>query len=405
MSALDNQSTAFNYARALRVLNLRDLLSLMEEFRPPRSQPIRAAFFAGGLEDCNKTRSYNITGTPQTVFDFNTSMDALADKITRGTSNVTTLIRQNTEPPLTQPGHLHQWLRNLPALEILQVFSGDTFEDDRVRDAVTNCPNLKSLEIFHWPAVVDPDEALSQLVSTISGKGLERLVVHSGNNCVRELALSALSTYHGSTLTELYVMDISDSFLSALAMATNITNLRICTFGLSVLNYNVSRNEESCDIVCQFLGQNTSLERLDLGLYGADKILTPVLPSLKLKHLSLTDVLETVLPDSFWMAMNSQSSTLELLHLKTVSRYPELIRPSTKMINSIRLLYKLKSLTITAFSVALNDYEIGNIVESCPLLEDVYLASPSLTNHSLLELTSLQSLTNFACLFPPHQCT
>ena len=397
MSALDNQSTTINYARALRILNLRDLLSLMEEFRTLRAQPVRQTFFAGGLEECNKTRTYNISGTPQTVFDFNASTDALADIITRDTRNVTTLIRQNTErPSLDQPGHLHRWLRHLPALEILQVFSGDTFEDERVRDAVTNCPNLKSLQIYHWPANVNPDEALSQFVSTISGKGLERLVITHGNSCVRELALSALSSYHGSTLTELEVLDVSDICLSALAMATNITHLRSCTFSLEGVPYDFP-NEESCDIVSQFLGRNPWLERLDIGLFGLDKILTPVLPHLKLKYLSITDVLETVLPDSFWNAINSQSSSLELLALKTVNRYPELVRPSAKMINSIRLLYKLKVLNITAFSVVVNDWDVREIVQSCPMLEDFYLASPSLSNRSLLQLASLPNLTNFAC--------
>jgi hypothetical protein len=237
---------------------------------------------------------------------------------------------------------------------------------------------------------------VSQFVSTISGKGLERLVITHGNFCVRELALSALSSYHGSTLTELEVLDVSDICLSALAMATNVTHLRSCTLSLAGVPYDFP-NEESCDIVSQFLGRNRSLERLDIGLFGLDKILIPVLPNLKLKHLSITDVFETVLPDSFWTAINSQSSSLESLALKTVNRYPEFIRPSAKMINSIHLLYKLKVLNITAFSVVVNDWDVQEIIQSCPLLEDFYLASLSLSNRSLLQLASLPNLTNFAC--------
>ena len=396
MSALDNQSTTINYARALRILNLRDLFSLMDEFRSTRSQTVRGEFFAGGLEECNKTSVY-VSGTPQTVFDFNSATDALADIITRETRNVTTLIRQTMErPSLRSPGHLHRWLKNLPALETLQVFWGNAFEDERVRDAVANCPNLKSLQIYHWPATVDPDQALSKFVSMISGNGLERLVISHGNTCVRELALSALSSYHGSTLTELEVLDLSDECLFALAMATNITKLRSCTFSLERVTF-ILPNEESCDIVSQFLGQNPFLERLDIGLFGVHQILTPVLPSLKLKYLSITDVLETVLPDSFWTAMNSQSSSLEVLILKTDNRYPELVRPSAKMINSIRLLYELRVLNITAFSVALNDWDIGEICRSCRLLEDLYFSSPSLTNQSLMQLTTLPGLRSFAC--------
>ena len=41
MSALDSQSTIINYAGALRILNLRDLFSLMEDFRTARVQGVR----------------------------------------------------------------------------------------------------------------------------------------------------------------------------------------------------------------------------------------------------------------------------------------------------------------------------------------------------------------------------
>src|SRR5579871_2029049 len=68
MSAKDPLSTTINYAAFLRVLNLTDLLSLMEEFRHQRGQQVRNCFFAGGLEEYNKLRNMSFAKSNQKVF-------------------------------------------------------------------------------------------------------------------------------------------------------------------------------------------------------------------------------------------------------------------------------------------------------------------------------------------------
>ena len=400
LSALNPTSTMINYAMYLRVLNLRDLLSLMEEFRNLRAQRVRAEFFAEeGLRGCNKT--YKVMDG-QTRQDANASTDSLADIIASGTRNVTTLIRQTYERPTSHDtSHLSRWLTFMPTLESLQLLSAEVFEDERTRDAVANCPNLKFLEIYRWTlsnllsSTTDPDTYLSQLLSTITGQGLERLVIKHGLLSFRYLSLSALSHYHGKSLNELEISDISDTCLASFSMAQNITNLRSC-----ILSYNgwvISRT--TCDAISQFLARNKSLERLDLRLVGFQNILPTALPSLRLNSLCLYNVVDTVLPDPFWNALSSQSDSLETLILRADSENPELLLMTDVMLNAFRLLYKLKVLTITAFRVVITDENINEIVSSCRNLEEITLASPALSNESLRFLSTLPRLTTFISQF------
>ena len=400
LSALNPTSTTINYAACLRVLNLRDLLSLMEEFRYHRAQRVRAEFFAEeGLQNCNKTYTF-MEG--QVRYDANASTYSLADIVASGTRNVTTLIRQTSERSSpNEASHLSRWLTCMPALESLQLLSAEVFEDKRARDAVTNCPNLKSLEIYLWTlnnalsSTTDPDASMSKLLSTITGHGLERLIIKHGLLSLRHLALSALSHYHGKSLNELEILDISDACLASFGIAQNITNLRSC-----ILSYEGSViPSTTCDAISQFLARNKSLERLDLRLVGLQDILPTSLPSLRLKRLCLYDFTDTVLPDPFWNAISTQSDSLETLILQADSEPPELLRATDAMLNAIQLLYKLKVLTITGFAVVITDGDINDIVSSCQNLEEITLASPALSNESLKYLSTLPCLTTFLSQF------
>ena len=400
LSALNPTSTMIDYAACLRVLNLRDLVSLMEEFRFPRAHRVRAEFFAEeGLKDCNKTYKF-MEG--QIKYDVNASTYSLTDIIASGTRNVTTLIRQTSERPFPyEVSHLSRWLTFMPALESLQLFSAEVFEDERARDAVTNCPHLKSLEIYLWApsnaisSTTDPDTSMSKLLSTITGHGLERLVIKHGFSSFRHLALSALSHYHGKSLNELEILDISDVCLASLGMAQNITNLRSC-----ILSYDgLVIPSTTCDAISQFLVRNESLERLDLRLVALQDILPSALPSLRLKRLCINDFTDTVLPDPFWNAISTQSESLETLILQADSETPELLRMSNAMLISIRLLYRLKVLTITAFAVVVTDGNINEIASSCRNLEEITFASPVLSNESLKYLSTLPRLTTFLSQF------
>ena len=397
LSALDPTSTMTNYAAYLRVLNLRDLLSFMEEFRSPRAQCIRAEFFAEkGLQNCNKT--YKSAGG-QIRYDVNESADSLTDIITSGTRNVTTLIRQTSElPSPNKPLHFSRWLTFMPALESLQLFLAEVFEDERARHAVINCPNLKSLEIYSWTmynalSTPGPDTSLAQLLSTITGRGLEILIIKHGFLNFGHLSLSALSRYHGKSLKELEILDISDVCLASFGMA-QITNLRSCILsypGLVIPN-------TTCDAISQFLARNTSLERLELRFAGLQDIFPTAIPSLRLKHLCLYNFINSLFLDPLWNAISTQSDSLETLVLGGVSQIPDSPCNTDAMLNAIRPLHKLKVLTITTSGVVVTDGDINQIVSSCRNLEEITLAS-RLSNESLKSLSTLPHLTTFILQF------
>lgn len=384
-SAQNPHSTTMNYVSALRVLNLRDLLSLMDEFRLARGQRVRNAFFANGLEAYNKVRNFSYGKSNQTMFDVNLAADCLTDLIAPRTTAVTTLIRQTT-----LPDHLHLWVENMTSLKRLQVFSGEVLGDERVCVAVQACPNLKSLEIYHWPTTTqNPDEQLARLFASTAGK-LERLVIKNSNSCFRELALSALSHHHGASLKTLEVLTFSPEVLGSLGLATKITNLNSCTIQLSDSLWPAP--SEVLDAFMNFISQNTKLEFIDVGLFPVGRILPSAIRELHLKHLSLTILSVDTLLNPFWGGIAAQGRSLESLTLQCED-WIDIFYDQEQLFNAIRQLYKLKSLTLTGPFSVMRDENIEEIVNGCPELEELSCTSGGLTDRSLVSLSKLPKFT------------
>ena len=393
-SSMTPRTTTINYAAALRVLNLRDLSSLMEEFGKHFGQTARAEFFNAGLEEYNKTRVMSVGKKNGQIFDWQVSADYLTDLIVRETRNVTMLIRQTT-----LPDHLHLWLENTPSLEALQMFSGAPLGDERAVKALRGCPNFQSLELYYWPpqmivgAMGDPDGLLARVLGSMTG-GLKRLVIKNGGVCFSELTLSALATYHGKSLLELEVVDLLPDCFYALGLAPEITNLRTCSLQVDGL-YQAFASDEHFTAVSEFFARNTSLETLNLGIPVVAKVLGTSLKSLHLNHLSITDISDDIIPDSFWPSISSQASSLETLILDSKYRYFDLNLVPEEMLQAICLLHKLKTLIVSGFYPLVTDEDVGKIVDNCPDIEELSLASPTLSDHTLHHLCKLQRLRIF----------
>lgn len=388
-SVLKPNSTAANYAASIKVLNLRDLYSLMEEFRSWRGQETRTAFFSGGLEHCNKSRKVTI-GRVQEIFDVNLSTDLLTDIIVAGTRVCTVLIRQTIEMANQDPGHLHRWLSHMPALQALQVFSGQGLEDERVRTAIQLCPNLKSVEMYHWPEAAGSDFAA--FLSSITGPGLERLVIKKAS-FFEQLSLSALSHFHGATLTDLELLETEASFVNALGIGTSITNLRSCS--IKPQRGVILDEETLIRRVADFFTRNTKLEKLSLRIEFAEPFLSQVLPSLHLKSLTLFDLFDA---RDLCSAIPSQSNSLEEFQLDSTTEAAlalDIFSEPEVFLDAICSLPKLKRLRIN-YSFLIGDWEIERIVNNCPQLTDLYVASLALSNMGLRALCRLSDLTTFS---------
>jgi len=410
LSALDPQRTFLPYARHLRVLDLRDLLSLMDELRPSRMAPWRKAFFADGLEECEKVRVF----ASGTYFDFNLSTDFLADIITKGTRNAVALIRETPERPTAEEqgeGHLARWLLNLPHLEFLQVFSAEVFEDERVRDALTQCPKLRSLTIYLWSQAAAlgeataEDSALSQLLSSAGqGVGLERFVMEHGTRTFGQLSISALSHFHGRTLVELEILDISTSALTQLSLASNVTQLRICTLSYdSHITPEIDNIENYIKTLSSFLSSNASLQILDIRVPNMEAVLKSSLQNLHLHTLRLTELIkprvESLFGPDFWKAISTQSSSLQELYLP-----PPLVSENSlvefsdlpgDMMTAVCSLPKLRTLEARGFTRYITDEDVYNVVINCRELRQLMLTSPLLTDAALMSLSGLPELREF----------
>jgi hypothetical protein len=203
-----------------------------------------------------------------------------------------------------------------------------------------------------------------------------------------------LATYHGKSLIELDVVDLLPDCFYALALAPEITNLRTCSLQVGGL-YQAFASDEQFTAVSEFFARNTSLETLNLGIPVVDKVLGTSLKSLHLNHLSITDISDDVIPDSFWPSISSQASSLETLILDSRYRYFELSLVPEEMLQAICLLHKLKILTISAFYPLVTDEDVGKIVENCPDIEEFSLASPALSDLTLHHLSKLHRLVIF----------
>jgi hypothetical protein len=387
MSAKFPRSTVINYAASLRVLNFRDLNTLMDELRISRAQAVRKAFFSGGLEEYNKVRTIGSA----TVFDGALATDGLADVIAPATKNVTTLIRQTT-----LPDHLHLWLENMTFLERLQVFSGEVLGDERAHAALEACPNLKSIEIYHWPLVPDsdPDEEFSKLLASMAGK-LERLVIKRGSYCFRHLSLSALAHHHGPSLRKLEVQDIDSECLPALGETSQITNLRSCTIHAN-LSFFFSAGDEVLESISNFFVGNRLLENLDVKLPRSEKILPPVLRALKLKFIALDIPRPINLAAEFWSALASRADSVERF---CYSDTDPLVGDSRDLFCAVRLFYKLKSLTTTGDFFSPTDEDLKTIAAHCANLEELSCTTTVLSDDGLLALSKLSNFKTLICRY------
>jgi hypothetical protein len=399
LSSKNPTSTIIHYAAVIKVLDLHDLFTLMEEFRAPRGQIARTQFFAGGLEEYNKVRAISIGKTQLKRLDVDLSMDSLTDLIALTARKVTKLIGYTPSPE-----YLHRWLVNMPALKALKMFSAAALSDEQVRDSLANCSNLKSLEIYHWPdwtsAPSDMDAQLASVLAAVSGAGLQRFVMSRGSGRFLELSAAALNHRHGQTLTELELLALDwDSFCS-LTVVQNLSNLRSCTLDISHDSANFPflgdiLDDETASSLSQFFVQSTCLETLHLHIPYPEKILRPAIPQLHLKSLFIEYHQESPLRKSFWPVISSQSDTLERLTLNCQDRTDPDRLPS-ELLTTICTLHKLKYLGIEAIDICLlTNSEVGEIVANCPHLEEVIFASTALGNEALEHLAMLENLTMF----------
>lgn len=409
-SALKPRKTTINYAAALRILDLRSLSILMQEFfpdvDPDSTRQIRQAakkqFFEGGLEEYNKT-SPSVGEMTGGTYNWIIVADCLTDLIVKETKNVTVLEGRMVYDHL--PGHLHLWLQNTPSLEALRLYSGSTLSDERVVEALNGCPNLRSLEFGQWGFPADREDADAVLARLLRSMviGLRRLVIRDSQSsgggdsqgCFGELALSALSHYHGNTLRELEVFNLRRKCFFSLHLASNITNLRSCCLYVETKHNSWRDPEEKFAAVSEFFSRNTSLETLNVGIVGTSTILSKALPNLHLKHLIISNFADYNSDTPFLPVISSQANSLETLILRNHSYAEHPRRVTEEKLKVICLLHKLRVLTIAGFVSLLLDEQIGRIADNCPDVEEFSVASSALSDCTLQHLSKLKRLRIF----------
>lgn len=382
-SSLSSSRTTINYVAALRVLDLNDLGDLMKKFEESSCQTVRAKFFEKGLEEYDKTAA--LRAKQCGVNYWKAVAESLTDLIVRQTRNVRTLIG-----PTPVSNRLHYWLNNTSSLTNLQMDSGESLGDERVVRALQGCPNLESLSLNYWThsmlngEVYNHDELLARLLRCLA-RGLRSFIINKAKGCLAKSAISALSSHHGKTLTELKVYALAPDCLYALA-ASDIINLRSCALYVDQ-SIDWVESEEKLAALSDFLTRNRSLEDLDVGIPEIHKILGASIRNLQLKSLSVSDISNPIIS-----MIASQALSLENLAIDNGFMFQ--MQPSFNEVNMPTqiCLHKLRILTLSNFGDQFGDWVVGRIVENCPNIMLFSFGSRELSDQTLHHLSKLLRL-------------
>ena len=221
--------TLYPYCRHLRMLDLRDLGDLLEDdkFRGNISKH----FFSHDLARFHFTLETPIRARAGRL-DRNKIISAVGDEITQQAP----LLESLSEPTLlnTLSTALLTWVPRLPHLRRLDLFNGNAFADDMVRNLLhAHCPNLETLKIYHSPSGSETDHALATF---INGMPENKLVDFEtlGDCGIGAETCMALNS-HGKSLRQLK-LSLDQQGMLALAhlqKCTSLNTLAIGTYGAS----------------------------------------------------------------------------------------------------------------------------------------------------------------------------
>jgi hypothetical protein len=283
LSAMDK--TIYPYCKYLRMLDLRDLGSLLEDdkFRGKTSK----YFFEGVMSRFHQTIKTPANSRFAPRLDRHKIISELGDEITQKTPLVEIL----SEPQMTSTlsSALLKWAPRLGQLRTLDLWDGKLFADETMRNLLhSHCPNLESLTVYH-SSNHDVDHGLATFISGMPENKLKYLQV-LGDSVVGAETCLALN-HHASSLATL-ILHLGDQGILSLALLKDCTALVELSVGSDrghIVDLKATQNDVYLEIV-EWLKTCTALKKLELrNIISAPDIVTPLLLSdaTKLEDLSV----------------------------------------------------------------------------------------------------------------------
>ncbi|KKY29161.1 hypothetical protein UCRPC4_g00130 [Phaeomoniella chlamydospora] len=415
-SSLDGDNGTFRpYVAYIRSLNLRDLESLFELFEDQKYRAtLEKTFFAGDLARFNVRKNSTFlkdkkTGKPLQVLDSELALNAVGEAITRKAY----LLEELGGHRVTS-SQLPNWVRCLPRLEAIRIWSGAALKDGAGGAIRETCPNFKALTIFAWREP-DADEGFAFFLSELSANTLQHFETISPSQIAGQ-SFSALSEYHGSSLQSLKLAALSEPAIKSLDKLSFCTAIR--TLSLEDFSGAIRLDETQNDVflaVIRWLSSCRDLANLDFNRFtSAPAILASVLepasaltggttdsiaptssstpPPPPLSHLGIENY-SFLHPSSsnFHSLLPNLSSTLRSLSLKADG---EDAMPADLdiLVNSIRCLTRLQSLYLKDISDNFTNDHIIQLACSLPNLVELWTSGAEITDAVLPALNTLRKL-------------
>ncbi|KKA24499.1 hypothetical protein T310_1528 [Rasamsonia emersonii CBS 393.64] len=263
------ERTYLPYYSYIRYLDLEDLKHLVSD--PSFKGQIREEFFSGEIGDYI-FRDYETKGSKR-LRSSRTSPDAIwiVQKVGSAITQKAKSIRElSGEIP---PSALTEWIRNLPELQALSLWSGNSLSHHAEDEIRVHCPDFKKVALFRWsdsPSETAESES-EQFLKGLRPNSLEYFEVISYSH-LGPRSIAALGS-HLKSLVELKLTSLPLKAIAELPSLTAPPALKVLSLTDSLPEL---RNEEfykTVSDVAEWICSCKNLRRLELRRFLDDPVL------------------------------------------------------------------------------------------------------------------------------------
>lgn len=292
---------------------------------------------------------------------------------------------------------LVQWTPRLPRLQSLELWDGQSLEDELVHASINQyCPNFNSLMIYNWSPRDSPerDHKFATLISALRPQSLQQL--HTMNDIGAATETYLALNQHGKSLEDLSLFVTNESLpqLSLLQECVALRALRIeDTHG--TIDLEATHNDVFLETIA-WLRKCHNLQRLgSTKLQSGAAIATPILLEEKIK-LNTLEIDSYTLKDhrAFHQALVHQQGSLRNLNLSGYT--DEMFRDDIDiLVDSLKQLHELRDLRLNLPEI-LKDEHLVSIIGNLTCLEDLYVSGLEFNDVVLDTLATLSNLRSVA---------
>ena len=389
LSSLPESPTYKPYCRYLRMLDFRNLLSMIDDSRfQGRTQ---TSFYAGQMKPFKFT---NRMWKGRQMIDGPPTINAVGESLTQATTQIEEIAGN------IGAGLLPHWIARSPKLGALVLWNGISSANGAGEAIAKNCERFRSLTVWEWRSTpdVDADQLFATFLDELKPDTLHDFELISLNDIA---AKSFISLGRHKTLRELKLGSLSETAVENLHNLKGCTELQTLLLEATGSVQLESQHNDSFIELIQWLGSCSKLRDLTLkGFSDGAAILSQVLvsPTVKLTKLSLEGYHLRFTSSRLFHTALSEQKSLEAVWLRGTGE-DAIPDDLTIMVEGLSNIPHLKELVLKGVSDEFEEYHITQLALSLPELEEFWTGGDVVSGGLLRiiqNLTSLKKLDLYA---------